>query len=116
MSSSIPSMCSRTGTSDRDMSDESPRIGAIDSTSNGDLPAGAAIEHSAAEPVFVPRRRILRIGIWLAASVGFVAFALLARVSTHLGVEAVPWDKHGRDYVWRVWWRSRHKIVDLGPA
>lgn len=62
------------------------------------------------------RQPVARFAVWLGLSVAFLAFVALAKVSTHLGVEAAPWDKHGREYVWRVWWRSRHQIVDLGPT
>jgi hypothetical protein len=56
-----------------------------------------------------------RIIIWAVAVTLFAAFVTLSRVNTRLGVEAVSWDKDGRDYVWSVWWRARNDIVDLGP-
>lgn len=62
------------------------------------------------------RHPLARVIVWVGISAAFVAFVALAKVSTHLGVEAVPWDKRGREYVWRVWWRSRHQIVGLGPS
>lgn len=57
-----------------------------------------------------------RLAIWITLLAGFAAFASLARVTTNLGVEAPVWDKQGREYVWRIWWRARHQIVDFGPS
>lgn len=66
------------------------------------------------EPEAEDRQRWL---IWLAALVIATALAVLRSVTTNLGVEALARsDKQGRDYVWRIWWRARHEIVDFGPA
>lgn len=81
-------------------------IGAVD----------AAVGQPEQEETGESGRPVVRAVLWLVLSLGFAAFIVLGKVSTHLGVEAVPWDKQGREYVWRVWWRSRHQIVDLGPA
>ena len=54
--------------------------------------------------------------VWLVLLVIFTGFALLRQVTTNLGAEAPIWDKSGRDYVWRIWWRARHEIVDFGPS
>jgi hypothetical protein len=54
--------------------------------------------------------------VWLALLAIATGFTLLRQVTTNLGVEAPSWDKSGRDYVWRVWWRVRHEIVDAGPS
>jgi hypothetical protein len=54
---------------------------------------------------------------WFAWAVGvavFAAFVMLARVHTRLGVVAPPRDKNGREYVWRVWWRARDDVVNVG--
>lgn len=72
-------------------------------------PAGA--EHSG--PSVAGRR--VRWFVWAAGVAAFVAFIVLGRVHTRLGVEAPVWDKHGREYVWRVWWRARHQFVSFGP-
>ncbi len=60
-------------------------------------------------------RRRVRWFVWAAGAALFSAFILLGRVHTRLGVEAPVWDKSGREYVWRVWWRARHQIVSFGP-
>jgi hypothetical protein len=53
----------------------------------------------------------LRPFVWAVAMVIFVGWAALARVHTHLGVAAGPFDKDGREVVWRVWWRARDDFV-----
>lgn len=60
--------------------------------------------------------RSLRWVVWGVSVAVFAAFSTLGRVHTHLGVKAVAWDKDGREYVWRVWWRARDDIIDLNPA
>jgi len=65
--------------------------------------------------------------VW--AATGLVATALVAliRVPTHLGVKVVEAnpdseatltssDFRGSDYLWRVWWRARHDMVDVSPS
>jgi hypothetical protein len=53
---------------------------------------------------------------WALGVIGFLAFVMLARINTYLGVQAVPWDKSGHEYVWRVWWRARNDIIQSGPG
>jgi hypothetical protein len=60
--------------------------------------------------------RRIRGFAWALAVIGFLAFIVLAHVNTHLGVQAVPWDKSGHEYVWRVWWRARNDFIHSGPG
>lgn len=60
--------------------------------------------------------RAARLLLWAALSAAFVAFIAVSRVNTYLGVEAPTYDKRGREYVWRVWWRARHDVMDAGPS
>lgn len=62
----------------------------------------------------VRRRNRLKWLLWIIVVVVFIGYASLARVHTRLGVKAPTFDKHGRDYVWRIWWRARDDIVDFG--
>lgn len=55
-------------------------------------------------------------GAWALATSLFIAFALVWRVPTYLGVEAPAWDKSGTEYVWRVWWRARDSMVQVEPG
>lgn len=98
------------------MSDELPQVDQADDSLTADVPVPPASGRLTGGEQPDPGRQIVRTACWLVLSLGFVAFIALPKVSTHLGVEAEPWDKQGSDYVWRVWWRSRHRIVDLGPA
>jgi hypothetical protein len=59
-------------------------------------------------------RRRLRWLVWAVAVAAFTGYVALARVHTRLGVDAPSWDKNGRENVWRVWWRARHEVVDIG--
>ncbi len=79
------------------------------------LPAGSD-DRDGDEAVVPPSGKKVRARfiIWTIAVTLFAAYFTLSRVNTRLGVEAVSWDKDGRDYVWRVWWRARNDIVDFG--
>ena len=63
-----------------------------------------------------PWGRRIRITFWGLFVVIFAAYVALWRVHTYLGVKAVAWDKNGREYVWRVWWRARNDMIGSGPA
>lgn len=76
-------------------------------------PVGEPFGGEAAKPADDNRYRWI---VWIVLLTVFAGFALLRQVTTNLGVEAPVWDKSGREYVWRIWWRSRHEIVDFGPA
>jgi len=65
--------------------------------------------------------------VWVATLAVAVAVVGLLRVPTHLGVKVVEansaapfttpaMDFHGRDYLWRVWWRARDDMIDVSPS
>ena len=65
--------------------------------------------------------------VWAATVAVAVAVVGLLRVPTHLGVKVVEansaapfttpaMDFHGRDYLWRVWWRARDDMIDVSPS
>ncbi len=58
----------------------------------------------------------IRFAVWAVALVLFAGFLSLLRVHTYLGVESEVWDKHGRDYIWSVWWRARHDMIGSAPS
>lgn len=62
-----------------------------------------------------PGARTIRWIVWAGSLVVFAVFTGVSRVHTRLGVEAFPWDKNGREYVWRVWWRARDNMITVDP-
>ena len=91
------------------MSDVTPHV-LTDLTGDAE-PAGE--DSGAAEHESNWHRKIRWI-VWAIGITLFLGYIALARVHTRLGVEAFSWDKNGREYIWRVWWRARYHIVDLG--
>jgi hypothetical protein len=102
---------------------------------NGDRPPETVV-YAPTDAVGEPERGVdsaahpplARWIVWFAVSLGFVAFVALGRVHTYLGVKVKPTivsisgfqaqklDLNGREHIWRVWWRARHAVVDLGPG
>lgn len=58
----------------------------------------------------------LRWAVWVMLVAAFLAFLTLVRVHTHLGVKSSAFDKNGREYVWRIWWRARGQILSSGSS
>lgn len=65
---------------------------------------------------------------WGAVSIAFVVFVVLGGVHTYLGVKVKPTvvtigsfqterlDMNGHEHVWRIWWRARHEMMNLGSG
>jgi hypothetical protein len=87
-----------------------------DTTKDLEYAEPAAIPTSIEEESPGTGGRTYRWIVWVVAIAMFVGYVVLTQVHTRLGVEAPRWDKDGREYVWRSWWRARHEIVDFGPS
>jgi hypothetical protein len=78
------------------------------------VPEDWELEHDASNQKSA--KRVLRWLVWAVAVAVFAGYVLVVRVHTRLGVAAPAFDKNGREYVWRAWWRARHGIIDVGPG